>query len=109
MLSAKGSWIPKTARMLAYKQPPFKKCVIAYWSRSPAPIMNGTKHDTEAAGVKIHHKGTKTQREVDGGKPHGFSSFLLFLCELCVFVVNPSSVGERRISLRRGTDNEPWR
>jgi hypothetical protein len=24
--------------------------------------MNGTKHDTEAAGVKIHHKGTKNTK-----------------------------------------------
>src|SRR5262245_48481518 len=99
MLSAKGSWIPKTARMLAYKQPPFKKCVIAYWSRSPAPIMNGTKHDTEAAGVKIHHKGTKNTKGSRWRKTARVSSFLLFLCELCVFVVNPDSVGERRISL----------
>ena len=34
--------------MLAQKQPPFKKCVTAYWSSSSAPIMNGSKHDTEA-------------------------------------------------------------
>jgi len=25
--------------------------VIAYWSRGPAPTMNGTKHDTEAVGA----------------------------------------------------------
>eukprot|EP01023_Acetabularia_acetabulum_P067260 TRINITY_DN9231_c1_g1_i1.p3 TRINITY_DN9231_c1_g1~~TRINITY_DN9231_c1_g1_i1.p3 ORF type:complete len:124 (-),score=15.34 TRINITY_DN9231_c1_g1_i1:191-562(-) len=39
--------------MLAQKQPPFQKCVIAYWSRSSAPIMNGTKHDTETADAHL--------------------------------------------------------
>ena len=48
--------------MLAYKQPSFKKCVIAYWSRGPAPIMNGTKHDTEAAGSSNTAVGERSQR-----------------------------------------------
>jgi len=34
--------------MVAASKPTFKKCVIAYWSRSSAPIMNGTKLLTEA-------------------------------------------------------------
>ena len=40
-----------TTRMLAQKQPPFKKCVIAYWSSTLAPKMNGTKRITEATGA----------------------------------------------------------
>jgi len=40
--------------MLAEKQPPFKQRVIADWSRTPAPIMNGTKHDTEAVGTAMY-------------------------------------------------------
>ena len=44
----KGSEVSKTARMLAQKQPPFKKCVTAYPSRDWAPIMIGTKRETEA-------------------------------------------------------------
>lgn len=28
-----------TARMLAWRQPPFKKCVTAYWPRNLAPKM----------------------------------------------------------------------
>jgi len=35
------------------KQPPFKKCVIAYSSRDPAPKMIGDKHDTEALDVRV--------------------------------------------------------
>ncbi len=38
--------------MLALKQPPFKKCVKAYWSSNSAPIMNGSKFYTEAVDVK---------------------------------------------------------
>ena len=29
--------------MLAQKQPPFKECVIAHWSRDVAPKINGAK------------------------------------------------------------------
>ena len=29
--------------MLAQKQPPFKECVIAHWSRDPAPKIPGAK------------------------------------------------------------------
>ena len=29
--------------MLAQKQPPFKECVIAHWSRGFAPKMSGAK------------------------------------------------------------------
>ena len=29
--------------MLAQKQPPFKECVIAHWSRGPAPKIPGAK------------------------------------------------------------------
>ena len=43
--------------MLAEKQPPFKKCVTAYWSSRSAPIMNGSKYYTEAIGVVILRDG----------------------------------------------------
>eukprot|EP01023_Acetabularia_acetabulum_P029117 TRINITY_DN2746_c0_g2_i2.p2 TRINITY_DN2746_c0_g2~~TRINITY_DN2746_c0_g2_i2.p2 ORF type:complete len:232 (+),score=10.21 TRINITY_DN2746_c0_g2_i2:454-1149(+) len=49
MLSSQGGQTAVTTRMLAQKQPSFKECVIAHWSRSLAPIMIGNKHDTEAA------------------------------------------------------------
>eukprot|EP01026_Neomeris_dumetosa_P075575 TRINITY_DN7_c0_g1_i5.p1 TRINITY_DN7_c0_g1~~TRINITY_DN7_c0_g1_i5.p1 ORF type:complete len:164 (-),score=11.69 TRINITY_DN7_c0_g1_i5:665-1156(-) len=49
ILSSQGSQIAMTARMLAQKQPPFKECVIAHWSRSLAPIMIGNKYRAEAA------------------------------------------------------------
>eukprot|EP01026_Neomeris_dumetosa_P045657 TRINITY_DN3868_c0_g1_i2.p3 TRINITY_DN3868_c0_g1~~TRINITY_DN3868_c0_g1_i2.p3 ORF type:complete len:136 (-),score=18.86 TRINITY_DN3868_c0_g1_i2:78-485(-) len=53
MLSQEGSRIAMTARMLAQKQPPFKECVIAHWSRSPAPRMIGDKHRAEAADTQV--------------------------------------------------------
>eukprot|EP01026_Neomeris_dumetosa_P045656 TRINITY_DN3868_c0_g1_i1.p2 TRINITY_DN3868_c0_g1~~TRINITY_DN3868_c0_g1_i1.p2 ORF type:complete len:164 (-),score=9.73 TRINITY_DN3868_c0_g1_i1:78-569(-) len=52
-LSSQGSQIPETTRMLAQKQPPFKECVIAHWSRSPAPRMIGDKHRAEAADTQV--------------------------------------------------------
>ena len=33
---------------MAQKQPPFKECVTAHWSRIVAPKILGAKHDTEA-------------------------------------------------------------
>ncbi len=45
--------------MLAWKQPPFKKCVTAYWSSSSAPIMNGSKHSTEAVGSRFGESGRR--------------------------------------------------
>ena len=42
-LSGEGCEFPMTSRMLAYKQPSFKKCVIAYWQREFAPRMNGAQ------------------------------------------------------------------
>ena len=36
--------------MLAQKQPPFKECVIAHWSRGPAPKMSGAKVQNRSRG-----------------------------------------------------------
>ena len=36
---------------MAQKQPPFKECVTAHWSRIVAPKILGAKHDTEAQGT----------------------------------------------------------
>ena len=41
-----------TARRLAQKQPSFKECVIAHWSRIVAPKIQGAKHTTEAWGLE---------------------------------------------------------
>ena len=35
---------------MAQKQPPFKECVTAHWSRIVAPKIPGAKHNTEARG-----------------------------------------------------------
>ena len=35
---------------MAQKQPPFKECVTAHWSRIVAPKILGAKHNTEARG-----------------------------------------------------------
>ena len=40
-LSGKGCGLTKTTRMLAQRQPSFKKCVTAYWSSDSAPKMYG--------------------------------------------------------------------
>jgi hypothetical protein len=41
--------IIQTARRLAQKQPPVKKCVTAYLSRVIAPKMDGAKHVTDTS------------------------------------------------------------
>ena len=51
MLSGKGCGVVKTARRLAQKQPSFKECVIAHWSRIVAPKIQGAKPITEAWGL----------------------------------------------------------
>jgi hypothetical protein len=51
---------------LAEKQPPVQKCVIAYRSRSPAPIMNGTKQVAEAVDIfVVGERGTLERSETD--------------------------------------------
>ena len=51
MLSGKGCGVARTARRLAQKQPSFKECVIAHWSRIVAPKIQGAKPITEAWGL----------------------------------------------------------
>ena len=36
--------------MLAQKQPPLKECVIAHWSRGPAPKISGAKAQNRSRG-----------------------------------------------------------
>jgi hypothetical protein len=43
ILSGKGSGISTTARRFAWRQPSFKECVTAHWSRNSAPTMIGAK------------------------------------------------------------------
>ena len=50
VLSGKGCVASKTTRMLAQKQPPFKECVIAHWSRSHAPKIPGAKVQNRSYG-----------------------------------------------------------
>ena len=44
----KGCEVAQTVRMLAWRQPSFKQCVIADSSSDLAPIMIGDKRYTEA-------------------------------------------------------------
>ena len=37
--------------MLAQKQPPFKECVIAHWSRDAAPKMSGAQARNRSYGI----------------------------------------------------------
>ncbi len=37
--------------MLAQKQPPFKECVIAHWSRDAAPKMTGAQARNRSYGI----------------------------------------------------------
>ena len=39
--------------MLAQKQPPFKECVIAHWSRDPAPKITGAKVRNRSCGYDL--------------------------------------------------------
>jgi hypothetical protein len=39
--------------MLAQKQPPFKECVIAHWSRGSAPKMTGAKVQNRSRGKML--------------------------------------------------------
>ena len=45
----------KTARRLAQKQPPFKKCVTAYSSRQQALKMDGAKSITDTIDCSKEH------------------------------------------------------
>ena len=47
----KGCGITQTVRMLAEKQPPLKKCVIAYSSSDPAPKMIGDQALYRSSGL----------------------------------------------------------
>ena len=50
MLSGEGCRTSKTTRMLAQKQPPLKECVIAHWSRGPAPKISGAQAQNRSRG-----------------------------------------------------------
>ena len=39
--------------MLAQKQPPFKECVIAHWSRGPAPKISGAQVQNRSCGMEV--------------------------------------------------------
>ena len=43
ILSGKGGEISMTTRRFAWRQPSFKECVIAHWSRNLAPRMIGAQ------------------------------------------------------------------
>jgi hypothetical protein len=43
ILSGKGGGVSQTARRFAWRQPPFKECVTAHWSRDSAPTMIGAQ------------------------------------------------------------------
>ena len=38
--------------MLAQKQPPFKECVIAHWSRGTAPKISGAQAQNRSRGMQ---------------------------------------------------------
>ena len=38
--------------MLAQKQPPFKECVIAHWSRGSAPKISGAQVQNRSRGMR---------------------------------------------------------
>ena len=40
--------------MLAQKQPPLKECVIAHWSRGPAPKISGAEAQNRSRGRSVH-------------------------------------------------------
>ena len=50
--------------MLAQKQPPFKECVIAHWSRDPAPKIPGAKVRNRSCGCirKVYGVGERSHR-----------------------------------------------
>ena len=43
--------------MLAQKQPPFKECVIAHWSRGPAPKIPGAEVRNRSYGCGVEPRG----------------------------------------------------
>ena len=43
--------------MLAQKQPPLKECVIAHWSRGPAPKISGAKAQNRSRGIVLDTMG----------------------------------------------------
>ena len=43
MLSGKGGEISMTTRRFAWRQPSFKECVTAHWSRNFAPTIIGAQ------------------------------------------------------------------
>ncbi len=43
ILSGKGGGFSMTTRRFAWRQPSFKECVIAHWSRRSAPIIIGAQ------------------------------------------------------------------
>ena len=49
----KGGAAAVTARMLAWKQPPFKECVTAHWSSGRASIMTGHQAAHRSHGVVV--------------------------------------------------------
>ena len=56
--------------MLAQKQPPFKECVIAHWSRGPAPKISGAEAQNRSRGMEaIPWVGERSIQ--DEGRPEG--------------------------------------
>ena len=55
--------------MLAQKQPPLKECVIAHWSREPAPKISGAQAQNRSRGKVLDTLGRgayHTQRRLTG-------------------------------------------
>ena len=70
--------------MLAQKQPPFKECVIAHWSRGSAPKISGAQAQNRSRGCILcmrgrgayHQRRRSTVRTAgaDGSENAGMSS-----------------------------------
>ena len=58
--------------MLAQKQPPFKECVIAHWSRDAAPKISGAQAQNRSRGItKVMGRGAYHRRRRLTGKTTG--------------------------------------
>ena len=62
--------------MLAQKQPPLKECVIAHWSRGPAPKISGAQAQNRSRGItKVMGRGAyHTQRRLTGKTTGAYGS-----------------------------------
>ena len=100
-LSCKGSEISKTPRRLAQKQPPFKECVTAHWTRSLASKMNGDKPSAEIEDLVRSTRNPK--HEIRNSKQiimFKLSKFKTFMFRISIFDIRISRaarevVGER--------------